>query len=623
MTTIATHRDEEYHGRFSLRVWRAVLRYAKPYWLTMLAVALCGMGVAGLDALVGLLTRYVIDDVVRQGRSAPFTRYAWLYAAVTVGFPLCGFVFIRLAGKLSTVISRDIRQAGFNHLQDLSFSFYDRRPAGWLVARLTSDCDRLARTIAWGTLDVVWGIFLTLGLSVIMVWVHWRLGLLVLSVLPAVAWVSLYFQRMILATSREVRRQNSALTAAFAEAISGVRTTKTLAREQENLQEFSVLSRKMYDTSVLNEVQSGVFYPIVFTLGSAAAGVALWVGGNLQGSGDISVGTLVLFLSYACLFVRPVLEVARRFADLQSTQASAERVIGLIQTPPQVTDSPQVQEAIRQWTGRERPAGVAIDGGRERIGQIEFRNVDFQYVSNQPVLKGFNLTVTAGQSVALVGPTGGGKSTIVSLLCRFYEPTGGQILLDGVEYRDRGLLWLQSNLGIVLQQAHLFSGTVRENIRYGRLGATDEEVERAARLVRAHEFIQQLDKGYDTNVGEGGGRLSTGQKQLVSFARAVLANPQVFVMDEATSSVDTRTEQLIQQALEAMLAGRFSFIIAHRLSTIRRADVILVIEGGRIVEQGNHAQLLERRGRYFELYTRQFVLEQEGALLGAAMPSED
>jgi ATP-binding cassette, subfamily B, bacterial len=374
----------------------------------------------------------------------------------------------------------------------------------------------------------------------------------------------------------------------------------------------------MYRHAVSNALYSAVFLPAVLTLCSVGVGLALWRGGIDVRAGGMTIGTLVMFLQYAAFIQNPAQELANSLTMVQGAQASAERVQGLLDTPIEIQDSPEVRarmEAAARSNGDGASDGLAPDGYPDRIQTIEFRDVGFAYKQGQRVLDEFNLVVSAGQTIALVGPTGGGKSTIVSLLCRFYEPTAGQILIDGVDYRRRSLHWLQSNLGMVLQQPHLFSGTIRENIRYGRLDATDAEVERAARLVNAHEFIAAMKDGYDSQVGEGGNQLSTGQKQLISLARAMIADRQLFVMDEATSSVDTHTERAIQSAVERVLAGRISFVIAHRLSTVRSADRILVIDGGRILEDGSHAELICRRGRYYELYTHQFTADRESELL--------
>jgi ATP-binding cassette subfamily B protein len=381
--------------------------------------------------------------------------------------------------------------------------------------------------------------------------------------------------------------------------------------EDDNLHGFAGQTSRMYRESLLNAKLTSLYFPLVMSLGGVALAVALYRGGQMRlaiGDQAMTLGDLVLFFTCATQFVFPILEMAPVIAEMPNTQASAERVFGLIDTDPDVKDTSQALEALAAQE-RQPVAGRARDGGQTAINEVRFEDVSFAYQDGEPVLDGFSLDIKAGESVALVGPTGGGKTTIVSLLCRFYEPTGGHIYIDGVEYRHRSLQWLQSNLGMVLQQPHLFSGTIRENIRYGRLDASDAEVEAAAKVVHAHDFIVRQEEGYDAEVGEGGSRLSTGQKQLVSFARAVLADPQIFIMDEATSSVDTETEQLIQSALQRMMANRISFIIAHRLSTCRAADTILVIDGGTVVEQGRHTDLIARRGRYYDLYTTQFTAE--------------
>jgi ATP-binding cassette subfamily B protein len=353
----------------------------------------------------------------------------------------------------------------------------------------------------------------------------------------------------------------------------------------------------------------------VLTVGSIAGGIALWFGGGQVLADRLTLGTLIAFLFYTGQLFHPIHAIANVMIQMQGAQAAGERVLNLLATEPSIKDSPAVAKRIAESKESAAACGLAPDGLPDRIGTIEFKGVGFAYDDGSVVLEGFNLQVRAGETIALVGPSGGGKTTIVSMVSRFYEATSGAMLIDGVDYRDRSLDWLQSNLGIVLQQPHLFRGTVRENIRYGRLEATDAEVEEAAGLVNADGFIRELEGGYDTDVGEGGNRLSTGQKQLISIARAILADPQIFIMDEATSSIDTETEQLIQSALKTVFRGRINFVIAHRLSTIRAADRILVINKGQIEESGTHDELIGLRGHYFELYTGQFRRDQEQAVL--------
>ena len=606
--------EEDFTGQRNWGVWKDLFFRARGHWKALIALSVAAVCIASLEVLYPLVTMWIIDDVT-GGDVTQWRGHVILYFALVAGCAICTTTFIWMAGKISTHFSHDIRQAGFRRLQELSFSFYDRRPVGWLVTRLTSDCDRLARILAWGTLDLVWGVFFLLSATVFMLLLNWKLALIVLTVIPPLVWVSAFFQKRILRTSRSVRRVNSNLTAAFSETIAGVRTTKTLVREEENLREFKDLTGNMFAESVRNAILSSLYLPAVVTLGSLGAGLALWAGGVQVQSGAIEIGMLVAFILYARQIFMPIQELARLMAELQAAQAAAERVVGLLETEPEIQDSPDVQSRIQKRRNIALVNGLADDGYPDRIEQVEFRNVCFHYNEGQAVLEDFNLAVQTGQTIALVGPTGGGKTTVVSLLCRFYEPTNGQILINGVDYRRRSLHWLQSNFGTVLQIPQLFSGTIRQNIRFGRLEASDDEIVAAGRLANAHEFILACQNGYDTQVGQGGGAMSGGQKQLISLARAILADPQIFVMDEATSSVDTETEQAIQKGLEEILRGRISFVIAHRLSTIRSADRILVIRTGRIVEQGDHRELIRRRGEYYQLYTQQFTREKAEQVL--------
>jgi ATP-binding cassette subfamily B protein len=610
--------EDDFKSRIDAGLWWKIIRRALHLKRFLIPLFLAAFILAVCDSSFAFITRWVIDGVIRDGVHAPFTLYAATYFAVTFTLCSCVWLFIYLAGNISNRLAHDIRRESFDRLQQLEFAFFDTRPVGWLITRLTSDCDRLARTIAWGFLDIVWGLSFVLMIAVSLLVLNWRLGLIVIGVVPPLALISRFFQRKMLFSAREVRKFNSQITASYNESIQGVRTTKTLVREAENLGEFKALSTGMFNAAVLNARQNALYYPLVITLGTLAAGLALWRGGWLASHDVITLGTLVAFVNFAGMFFNPINQLAQRLVEIQSAQAAGERVMSLLETVPAIQDSPAVLARVAtqsQIPNPKSPIPLAPDGLAARIDAIEFRDVTFRYSTGPVVLENFNLTVSAGQTIALVGPSGGGKSTIVSMVCRFYEPVAGRILINSTDYRERPLEWLQSQLGIVLQTPHLFKGTIRENIRYGRLAATDAEVEAAARLVNAHDFISRLEKGYASSVGEGGNQLSTGQRQLISFARALLADPQIFVMDEATSSIDTETEQLIQRGLENVLAGRISFVIAHRLSTIRRADRILVITKGKIEESGTHEELLRRRGHYYELYTSQFRREREEAAL--------
>lgn len=618
------HEDDVYKGHLDLRLWRRIFAHTRAYRGALIGLGVSGGVIAGTDALFPLMIGFLIDEAVGDARPARLWLIGGAYAGLFAIFAFNVWLFIRLAGRVATGVAFDLRRKAFAKLQELSFSYYDVRPVGWLITRLTSDVSKVSGLIPWFALDLVWGTCLISGIVIAMFLLSPSLALAVLCIVPPLAIASIIFQKKLLASQRLVRKTNSQMTAGFNECIMGVRTTKSLVRESENLAEFQTLSSDMYRYSMRNALQSAVYLPLVITLGSAGVGLALWRGGYEVGAFGLSLGTLVAFMQYAALFYMPIQELAERFTQLQAAQAAAERVQTLLDEVPAVRDTDEVAARVSDAAAREDAAvqplraNQAEDGHDAVIETIEFRDVTFWYKEGEPVLREFNLTVRGGETIALVGPTGGGKSTIVSLAARFYEPSEGGIFINGVEYRDRSLAWFQSQLGVVLQTPHLFSGTIRENVRYGRLDASDAEVEEAARIANAHAFIVELDKGYDTEVGEGGSKLSTGQRQLVSLARAVLADPQIFIMDEATSSVDTETERLIQSAIERLLEGRIAFVIAHRLSTVRRADQILVIDGGRVVEQGRHSELIRRRGRYHALYTKQFAREREEAVLSGA-----
>jgi ATP-binding cassette, subfamily B, bacterial len=640
---MSTHlpEDDIFTGKIELALWRKILLFARPYRRELLQLSTIAAICALCDVSFPYFAARVIDIITRADSHESPYRYCGFYLLSVAVLVTCIFAFIVIAGRIATGVSYDLREASFAKLQVLPFSYYDKKAVGWLMSRLTGDCSSLSNVLAWSMLDIVWGTsFLTMA-TIAMFWFNWKLALTVLAITPAVLIVCRFFQVRILLASRATRKANSQLTAGFNEAVVGVRTTKSMVREEQNLQEFSHLTQALYTHSLQNALYSALFLPLLLSLCSVGVALSLWRGGIDVRSGVISLGVLVAFFQYANMISNPVQELANRLTNIQGAQASAERIQQLLDTPLEIEDSAEVKRRIESLNHRiigsleTAPVpssndsmiqcsddsisreSIAIDGYPARIETIEFRDVSFEYKANQPVLRNFNLTVRQGESIALVGPTGGGKSTIVSLTCRFYEPTSGQILINGIDYRQRSLSWLQSQLGMVLQQPHLFSGTIRENIRYGRLTATDAEIEEAATLVNAHPFIAQLEKGYESPVGEGGNQLSTGQKQLIALARAVLVNPQIFVMDEATSSVDTQTERAIQAAVDRILKKQISFVIAHRLSTIRSADRILVISEGKIMEEGNHHELIRRRGKYYELYTNQFTQEHEEEVLGA------
>ena len=605
-------RRDEAGQKIDLRLWKRLAAYALRHRRIVLGMLPVLLMVSGIDLLYPQLTRYAIDNFIGGNTTEGLLGYGLLYAACVILQGTGVFLFIRGSGRLEMDMSYDIRQDAFAKLQQLSFSFYDTTSVGWLMARMVSDIARLSDMIAWSVVDLVWSGVFIVGIVAVLLSMHWQLGLLVLCITPARAVLCAFFQQRILTYQRVVRKTNSRITGAFNEGIMGAMTTKTLVREEASAAEFKEITGAMRTASIRAALLSALFMPIVLTLGSISTAIALAYGGNLVLMGVMGFGTLSAFVSYTTQLFDPIQNLARILAEMQSAQASAERVIDLLDTEPDVVDTPEVEAEYGTALAPKRENWPAI------TGRVEFSNVTFAYKTGETVLRDFSLTVEPGQTIALVGETGAGKSTIVNLVCRFYEPTAGQVLIDGVDYRQRSQLWLHSALGYVLQTPHLFSGTIADNIRYGRKDATLDEVKRAAAMVRADTFIEAMPDGYDTEVGEGGGRLSTGQKQLVCFARVILADPRIFVLDEATSSIDTEAEQLIQSAIQTVLEGRTSFIVAHRLSTIRSADRILVIRDGRITEAGTHEELLALGGYYYSLYTHQYRAEAtRGALFNS------
>jgi len=583
--------EEEFATRFSGSTLRRIGGQLRPHWRWVAAFLFAVGVVSFFDAYFTFLQKRIVDEGILAHNMPALLRIIGQYGLLILVQAAAVFTMIFLVGLLGERVRYDLRQLMFNHLQDLSLSYYSRTPVGWIMSRVTSDSDRVAELITWGLLDSTWAVLNILSASAFMLFINWRLALVVLTILPVLIYIAVQFRKRILVQFRQVRRMNSKITGAYNENITGVRVVKALGREDSNAAEFGGLTGEMYRAAYRAAWLSALFLPAVQITSAVALGSIAWYGGLQADAGGMTIGGIQAFVAYITFMLWPIQDMARVYAEMQHALASGERMFSLIDAVPEVVNRPG-----------------AVDPGSLK-GEIEFDHVEFFYDDEQPVLRDFSLRVRQGETIALVGPTGGGKSTIVNLLGRFYEPRRGVIRIGGRDYTSLSLNAIQSRIGVVLQTPHLFSGSIRENIRYGRLAASDAEVEQAARMAGAHEFIVTLAKGYDENAGEGGNLLSTGQKQLISLARAVLADPEVFIMDEATSSVDTLTEALIQKGMEHLMAGRTSFVIAHRLSTIKRADRILVIENGAIAEIGTHAELLRRHGHYYRLYTQQFRRE--------------
>jgi ATP-binding cassette subfamily B protein len=588
--------EEDFATQFNGRTLRRILGLTRPHWKWLLGFLVSIALFAASDSYITFLTKQIIDEGIAARDQAVLVHILGLYALLVLAQAGFVFGFFYQAAYLGERVRYDLRQRMFNHLQELSLSYYSRTPVGWIMSRVTSDSERVAELITWGLVDSTWGAMSILTSMIFMFIINWKLALLVLLILPILFYVAVQFRKRILGEFRNVRRINSKITGAFNENITGVRVVKALGREEENMREFGQLTVGMYQSGYRAAWLSALFLPTVQLITAIALGGVVWYGGIQAQTGSLTIGGIQAFVSYITFMMWPIQDLARVFAEIQHAIASAERIFSLVDAVPEISDRPG-----------------SIDPGTIQ-GDIRFEHVNFNYEDGNPVLCDFDLVVRRGEVIALVGPTGGGKSTIVNLLCRFYEPQSGHIYIGPHDYTQIPMAAIQSRVGIVLQTPHLFSGTVRDNIRYGKLDASDAEIESAAHLAGAHDFISHLPMQYDEPVGEGGNLLSVGQKQLISLARAVLVGPEIFIMDEATSSVDTLTEATIQKGMDAIMRDCTSFIIAHRLSTIKKADRILVIEDGSIAEMGTHAELLRRRGKYYQLYTRQFRHQMQQAL---------
>lgn len=605
-----SYEEQEFTKSFDIKIWKKILPFLKPYKKIFIMIIALNLFCSLVDIALPLFQRFAIDHFIEKNTIDGIAGFAVVYAIVILLQTLSVIFFTRGNMKVEMKVGRDLKRACFVHLQTLSLSYYNVTPVGYILARVMSDTNRIAGLVAWNLIDVLWASTYVFGVFIAMLILNWQLALLVIIIVPVIALLTVYFQNKILTWNRKVRKINSKITGSYNEGIMGAKTSKTLVIEDKNYDDFQGITDEMKTAGVRAARLSAVYIPLVMLFSSLATALVLAKGGNMVLKNLLMIGTLSAFTSYAVGIFEPIQQLARNIADIISVQANIERVAGLLDQEPQIVDSKEITDKYGDSFYPKK------ENWEKLQGEIEFKDVSFHYPDgNEEVLSHFNLKIPEGTTVAIVGETGAGKSTLVNLACRFFEPTQGQILIDGKDYRERSQLWLHSNIGYVLQNPHLFSGTVMENIRYGNLEATDEQVIAAAKAVSADLVVDKLENGYQSDVGEGGDRLSTGEKQLISFARAVLADPRIFVLDEATSSIDTQTEQLIQNATMQLLEGRTSFLIAHRLSTIRKADVILVVKDGKIIEQGKHLELLKKKGYYHDLYSKQFQEESSRKIL--------
>lgn len=578
-----------------------LLPFVKPYKKIMISMIIMGALSSLIDSIYPLFNQYALNHFIALKTTDTIVPFIIVYIVILIVFVILNFVSTTWAGKIEMSVNRDLRNASFNHLQELSFSYFNQNNVGYVHARVMSDTGRIGQLVSWDMMDMVWQGSYLLFVLINMALINIHLAMYIMLIIPFAVILIIFFQKKLVALNRKIREINSKITSNFNEGITGAKSIKTLVVENKINHDFDVDSDDMEKTSVLAGRYSALFSSLVTMLSSITLAIILWKGGMINQEGIIMIGTLSVFMTYALNMLEPIQSIVGGIARLIAIQVNIERFTTLLETQSDVADRVEVVEKYGDTFHPKKENWETL------YGDVEFKDVSFKYPDgNEMVLEHFDLKVPQGTNVAIVGETGAGKSTLVNLVCRFFEPTYGQVLIDGKDARDRSQLWLHSNIGYVLQTPHLFSGTVRDNLRYGKPDATDEEIWKALKLVNAEFVIDKMDKGLDSEVGEGGDMLSTGEKQLISFARAILADPKILVLDEATASIDTLTEKAIQDAIFTVIKGRTSFVIAHRLSTIVDADVILVVKDGKIIERGKHAELMHAHGYYYDLYTRQY-----------------
>lgn len=587
--------------------------YLKPYGFTLVSMVTLAFLGGLVDIILPLFQEYAIDHFIALETLDTLGGFVAAYLAILAFQVIANGISAYQACQLEMYVGRDMKRESFNHLQTLSFSYFNQNSVGYIHARVMSDTNRIGALVSWSLIHGVWYVSYLVGAIVVMLSMNAGLACWILALVPIIAVAAGFFQKKLIRTNRKIRETNSQITGNFNEGITGAKTTKTLVIEEKMEQNFNRTSGEMERVSVRGTHYRAMFASMISFASSTALALVLWQGGIITREGIMEIGMLSVFMSYALGLMEPVQWVVQCISDFITVQVNVERFSTLMETQSDVKDSQEVQEKYGDCFEPKKENWEPLHG------DITFEDVSFKYPDGEDyVLEHFNLHIPQGTNVAIVGETGAGKSTLVNLVCRFFEPTKGRILIDGVDARERLQLWLHSNIGYVLQTPHLFSGSVLENLRYGNPDATMEQIEAAVKSVSAQDIIARMDKGYESDVGECGDLLSTGEKQLISFARAILADPRIFVLDEATSSIDTVTEKKIQDAIEHLMEGRTSFVIAHRLSTIRQADLILVIRDGKIVERGTHRELIAQKGEYYGLYTKQYQEEAIQHAMAAA-----
>ena len=581
--------DDQLGKAYDSRLLRRLLAFLQPYRRKLILAIFLMITSSLLLISQPIIIARAVDDGIRTGSLSATRMWAVLLLVVAILIWITDRWRIALMATVGTNVVADFRSHLFRHLHTLSLSFFNGYSVGRLMSRLIGDVGVVERFVTWSITGLFRSFFTLTGILVAMLLLNWRLALITFSVLPFMAIITNYWRKHVRIAYRATRQRLSLINGYLNETITGIRVTKSFTREERNHQFFSTLNSSYFDANVEASRLSAIFFPSVDFLGSVATALVVGVGGWLVLGDALTAGTLLAFVLYVDRFFEPIRELAQRYNIFQATMASSERVFNLLDLQPTVKD---------------RPGAGQLPLIK---GEVLFDNVSFGYDDHNLILDSVDLQAQPGQRIALVGETGAGKSTIIRLLTRFFDIDQGSITVDGYDIRDIRQESLRQQMGIVLQDSFLFTGTIEDNIRYGRLGATAEEIVATARAVGAHDFIMNTAGGYQTEVGENGSNLSVGQRQILSFARALLADPKILVLDEATSSVDTTSEKVIQGATDTLMNGRTSFVIAHRLSTIVNADQIVVLDHGRILEQGTHAELLAKKGRYYDLYTMQFA----------------
>lgn len=584
-----------------------VLPFLRKYRKKAIIMVIFGLICSGIDIIWPVYNSYALSNYVEKQTLEGIGVFIAIYAGTTVLSSVLNYISCAYAMQIEVNVNKDLRNTAFRHLQTLSFSFFNQNSVGYIHSRIMSDTSRIGSLVSWSLMDSVWHFSYLIGVIIVMFSVNVKLTCLIVLILPAIIILFSLFQNKLIKINREVREINSQITGDFNEAITGAKTIKSLVIEDKVFQDFEKDTSDMKKKAVHAARIRGAFQVTLNSASSLALAIVLWKGGYLAAE---DVGIFSLFMTYAEGMMEPVRWVIDAISDLITTQVNIERYTRILETKSDVIDK---EEVIQVYGDTFSPK---MENWDKIKGDIVFENVSFKYPDGDEfVLENFNLTIPFGTNLAIVGETGAGKSTLANLICRFYEPTSGRILLDGKDLRDRSQLWLHSSIGYVQQTPHLFSGTIKDNLLYGNPDASNDQIYSALEMVSAKELVDRLSNGLDSDIGEGGDTLSTGEKQLIAFARAIISDPKILILDEATANIDTVIEQKIQSAIETVIKNRTSIVIAHRLSTIKNADIIIVVRDGKIIEFGSHKELISNKGYYYSLYTKQYEDEATSALL--------